>query len=107
MLHCSSIRNVNNDLPTYKELFPSHRNITNNDTDFSSSSSLPPPSYDDYITTLAIQRPISRLPIPSLRSHRLSLPNTSIQSQSNPMPCIWITDQTRRPVCIRGTVTYV
>ncbi|CAF3818499.1 unnamed protein product [Rotaria sp. Silwood1] len=96
--------NVNTDLPSYKELFPSRRdtNISINDT-----SSLPPPSYDDYIKTLTIHRPITSLPISSLRSHTLSIINTSSQSQTNPTQCIWITDQTRRPLCIRGTVTYV
>lgn len=92
------IRNVNTDLPSYKELFPSHLNISNNGND----SSLPPPSYDDYVKTLVIRPPIS-----SLHSHALPLSNISSQSQTNSTRCIWITDRTRRPVCIRGTVTYV
>jgi hypothetical protein len=98
------IRNVNIDLPSYKELFPSHPDISNNGNDLSSSSSssLPPPSYDDYVKTLVIHPPIS-----SLHSHTLPLSNISSQSQTNSTRCIWITDRTRRPVRIRGTVTYV
>ncbi|CAF3239771.1 unnamed protein product [Rotaria sp. Silwood2] len=98
------IRNLNTDLPSYKELFPSRRDINNSVND---TLSLSPPSYDDYIKTLSIRRPITSLPISSLHSHRLSIINTSSQSQTNPTQCLWITDQTRRPLCIRGTVTYV
>ncbi len=91
VFYCRLIRNVNIDLPSYKELFPSHPHINNSDND----SSLPPPSYDDYVKTL---QPITSLPISSLHSHALP---------SSPSRCIWITDRTRRPLCIRGPVTYV
>jgi hypothetical protein len=100
----------NIDLPTYKELFPSHPDISiiGNDP----SSTLPPPSYDDFVKTLSIRQATTTLPLSSLRPHALSLPTTSLstssaQSQTSPTRCIWITDRTRRPVCIRGTVTYV
>ncbi|CAM4833063.1 unnamed protein product [Rotaria magnacalcarata] len=98
------IRYVNTDLPSYKELFPSHRDINNCRND---SSSLPPPSYDDYIKTLAIHHPITSRPITSLRSTTSSLLNTSFQSQNNPTQCFWITDQARTSISIRDTVTYV
>ncbi|CAF1266554.1 unnamed protein product, partial [Rotaria sordida] len=94
------IRNVNTDLPSYKELFPSPRDINNSSNDV---LSLPPPSYDDYIKTLAIRHSITSLPISSLHSHTLSIINTSSQSQTNSTQCLWIKDQTRRPLCIRGT----
>ncbi|CAF3351099.1 unnamed protein product [Rotaria socialis] len=97
------VRNVNTDLPSYKELFPSHRAINNSRND---SSSLLPPSYDDYIKTLDNNHPITTHPITSLRSTTLSL-NTDSQSQNNPTQCFWITDHTRTPISIRGTVTYV
>lgn len=95
----------NTDLPSYKELFPSHPDISNMEDD--PSSTLPPPSYDDFVKTLSSNRPTTTtLPLTSLRSHGFSLPTTN-QSQTSPARCIWITDRTRRPVCIRGTVTYV
>jgi hypothetical protein len=96
----------NIDLPSYKELFPSHLDISTDP-----STTLPPPSYDDFVKTLVIRQPPTTLPISSLRPHALSLPTTSLststQSETSPTRCIWITDRTRRPVCIRGTVTYV
>ena len=42
-----------------------------------------------------------------LRSQTLSLPVPSLLSESSLTPRIWITDRTRRPLYIRGTVTYV
>jgi hypothetical protein len=97
----------NIDLPSYKELFPSHPDISSIGQD--PSSTLPPPSYDDFVKTLSTRQTTTTLPISSLRPHALSLPATSLttQSQTSPTRCIWITDRTRRPVCIRGTVTYV
>ena len=74
------------------------------------SSTLPPPSYDDFVKTLHSNRPTTTtLPLTSLRSGGFALPTTNItnQSQTSPTRCIWITDRTRRPVYIRGTVTYV
>ncbi|CAF0824418.1 unnamed protein product [Adineta steineri] len=110
-LHSTFIMGDNTDLPSYKELFPSHPDISivGNDP----SSTLPPPSYDDFVKTLGVRQPITRLPIASLRPHALSLPTTSLststtQSQTSPTQCIWITDhQARGTVCIRGNVTYV
>jgi hypothetical protein len=97
----------NTDLPSYKELFPSHPDISTITND--PTSTLQPPSYDDFVKTLAIRQPTTTLPLSSLRPHALSLPTTSLsnQSQTSPPQCIWITDRTRRPVYIRGTVTYV
>ncbi len=97
----------NTDLPSYKELFPSHPDISTSGND--PSSTLPPPSYDDFVKTLATRQPTTTLPLSSLRPHALSLPTTTLtnQSPSSPARCIWITDRTRRPVYIRGTVTYV
>jgi len=96
----SFIRNITTDLPSYKELFPSHPDLRNGGTDL--SSSLPPPSYDDFVKTLVIRHPTTSLPLSS------SIANTSSsQSQTSPTRCIWITDRTQRPVYIRGTVTYV
>lgn len=102
----------NTDLPSYKELFPSHPNISTLDND--PSSALPPPSYDDFVKTLSTRQTTTTttrvsLPLASLRSHGLSISSTnpSNQPQTSPTRCIWITDRTRQPVCIRGTVTYV
>lgn len=105
----------NTDLPSYKELFPSHPDISHPNTD--PSSTLPPPSYDDFVKTLLVRQPTSSatttttLPLSALRPHALSLPTTSLSTTgtttNSPSRCIWITDRTRRPVCIRGTVTYV
>jgi hypothetical protein len=109
MSNSSLIIGDNMDLPSYKELFPSHPDITSMGTD--PSSTLPPPSYDDFVKTLLVRQQPTTLPLSSLRPHALSLPTTSlatsIPSQASPSRCIWITDRTRRPVCIRGTVTYV
>jgi hypothetical protein len=103
VFYSSLVTSGNTDLPLYKELFPSHLNINNSDND--------PPSYDDFVKTRVIRHSATTLPLPLSRSHALSLPNTSLsstaQSQSNSPQCIWTTDRTRRPVCIRGTVTYV
>jgi hypothetical protein len=71
-------------LPSYRELFPSHPNLSTTDNE-----SLP--SYDDYIKTLVIHHHSTS-----------SLPRSSLPTQ-----CIWITDRIQRPLCIRGTVTYV
>jgi hypothetical protein len=97
----------NADLPSYKELFPSHPDISSIGND--ASSALPPPSYDDFVKTLNTRQTTTTLPLSSLRPHALSLPTTNLanQSQTNPTQYIWITDRTRRPVVIRGTVTYV
>ena len=107
--HSSLIMGDIMDLPTYKELFPSHGNISGTGTD--PSSTLPPPSYDDFVKTLFVRQPPTTLPLSTSRPHALSLPtsslSTSAPSQTSPSRCIWITDRTRRPVCIRGTVTYV
>ncbi|CAF2478186.1 unnamed protein product [Rotaria sp. Silwood2] len=99
----------NTDLPSYKELFPSHPDISIIGND---SSSLPPPSYDDFVKTLGVRQSTTSLPISSLQSHTLSLPTrnlstSSTQSQTSPTRCIWITHRTQRPAFIRGTVTYV
>ncbi len=106
-LSYSLIFGDNIDLPSYKELFPSHPDISTIGND--PSSTLPPPSYDDFVKTLATRQTTTTLPLSSLRPHALSLPTTSLanQSQTSPTRCIWITDRTRRPVYIRGTVTYV
>ncbi len=84
------------DLPSYKELFPSHLDISNNDNDPS-----PPPSYDNFMKRLAIHHPVS-----SFHSSVLSIPTTPLSSTS-PSRCIWITEQTQRPVSIPGTITYL
>ncbi|UJR10023.1 hypothetical protein I4U23_014246 [Adineta vaga] len=99
------IRNINTDLPTYKELFPSQPDLHTNGND-PSSSSLSPPSYDDFIETLVIHHPRTSLPI---TAHPVSLNGISSTSQvpTNSNRCFWITDQSRRPLCIRGSVTYV
>ena len=75
-----SFRCVNTGLPSYRELFPSrlHLNPIANES---------LPSYEDYVKTRVIHPATPNLPLSS--------------------PCIWITDQSRRPLCIRGTVTYV
>ncbi|CAF1177443.1 unnamed protein product [Adineta steineri] len=103
----NSLRNVNTDLPSYKELFPSHPNLHNSSND--PSSSLPPPSYDDFVKNFVIRHPTTNFPLSSLPPHSVSLTSlsSSSQSQTNPTRCIWLTDRTRRPLCIRGTVTYV
>ena len=97
----------NTDLPSYKELFPSQLDISTIGND--PSSTLPPPSYDDFVKTLTIRQPTTTLPLSSLRPHALALPTATLanQSQTSPTRCIWITDRTRRPVYIRGNVTYV
>lgn len=108
----SLILGDNIDLPSYKELFPSRPDISTLDND--PSSTLPPPSYDDFVKTLNT-RPTtttatttsSNFPLTSLRSHALSSSQSLNQTQTSPTRCIWITDRTRQPVCIRGTVTYV
>ena len=83
------IRDNNTDLPSYKELFPSQLDITNTRND--------PPSYDDFVKRLIIRHPTSNR----------SLASSSTQSQTNPTQCLWITDNLRGPLCLRGTVTYV
>lgn len=84
------IRNNQTDLPSYKELFPSHLDLTH-------TTNEPLPSYDDCLQTLVIPHSTTSLPVSTLSS----------QSSTDPPRCIWITDRTRRPLCIRGTVTYV
>ncbi|CAF0753230.1 unnamed protein product [Adineta ricciae] len=101
------LRNIPSDLPSYKELFPSQPDLR--DTGADSSLSLPPPSYDDFVETLVIPHSGARLPI---TAHPISLANTSSplsssQITTNANRCLWITDQARRPLCIRGSVTYV
>ncbi|UJR36054.1 hypothetical protein I4U23_028791 [Adineta vaga] len=105
----------NTDLPLYKELFPSHPDISTTGND--PSSTLPPPSYDDFVKTLDVRPPLTTLPLTSSRPHSLSLPTSSLsttttttttQSETSPTQCIWITDQQARgTVCIRGNITYV
>ena len=88
-------------------MFPSHPDISTVGND--PSSTLPPPSYDDFVKTLGTRQTNPTLPLSTIRSHAVALPTTNLsnQSQTNSPRCIWITDRTRRPVCIRGTVTYV
>ncbi len=88
-------------------MFPSHPDISSIGQD--QSSTLPPPSYDDFVKTLSTRQTTTTLPLSSLRPHALSLPTTSLtnQSQTSPTRGIWIADRTRRPIYIRGTVTYV
>ncbi|CAF1044284.1 unnamed protein product [Adineta ricciae] len=99
------------DLPLYKELFPSHPNISTTGND--PSSTLLPPSYDDFVKTLDVRPPLTILPLTSVRPHSLSLPTSSLstatsQSQTNPTQCTWITDQqTRGTARISGNLTYV
>ncbi len=82
-------------LPSYKELFPSHRDISDN-----SDGSLP--SYHDFVKRLAIHHPATTFPVSSLDSSALTTPSTF------PSRCIWITDQIQRPVCVpSSTVTYL
>lgn len=102
----------NTDLPSYKELFPSHPDISNIGND--PSSSLPPPSYDDFVKTLGTRQSTTSLPrfqtvlpIESISLPTTNLPTSSTQSQTSPTRCIWITHRTQRPAFIRGTVTYV
>lgn len=117
----------NTDLPSYKELFPSHPDISRPGLD--PSSTLSPPSYDDFVKTLVFRQPTASttttttLPLSSVRPHALSLPTSSLSTTppttdpttttstttttTSPSRLIWITDRTRRPVCLRGTVTYV
>ena len=82
------IRDINTDLPSYKELFPSQLDISNSRND--------PPSYDDFIKRLIIRHPTTSRPQAS-----------PSQSHTNPTRCLWITDNIRGPLCLRGTVTYV
>ncbi|CAF1307066.1 unnamed protein product [Adineta ricciae] len=99
------------DLPLYKELFPSHPNIST--TGNGPSSTLLPPSYDDFVKTLDVRPPLTTLPLTSVRPHSLSLPTSSLstatnQSQTSPTQCIWITDQqTRGTARIPDNLTYV
>ena len=99
------------DLPLYKELFPSHPNISTTGND--PSSTLLPPSYDDFVKTLDVRPPLTTLPLTSLRPHSLSLPTSSLStatslSQTSPTQCTWITDQqTRGTGRISGNLTYV
>ncbi|CAF3340380.1 unnamed protein product [Rotaria socialis] len=107
-IHSDLVMGDHADLPSYKELFPSHHNISIIGTD--PSTSLPPPSYEDFVKTLGTRQSTTSLPISSL--HPISLPTTNIstsstQSQTSPTRCIWITHRTQRPAFIRGTVTYV
>jgi len=102
----SLIMGDNTDLPSYKELFPSHPDINNISND--PSSTLPPPSYDDFVKTLAVRPSMTTLPLSSSRPHSLSLPTTSLSTSTNPTQCIWITDdQARGTVSTRGNITYV
>jgi hypothetical protein len=78
---------MNTGLPSYRELFPSRPDVNT-----PGNESLP--SYDDFVKTLVIHHSPTNIPLSSL-------------SNQSPSSCIWITDRTRRPLCIRGTVTYV
>ena len=75
-------RIAQNDLPSYKQLFPSHLDLTH-------SNSEPLPSYDEYLQTL------------------VNPSSSSLTTTDSPSRCLWITDRTRGPICARGTVTYV
>lgn len=106
----SLILGDNTDLPSYKELFPSHPDISIVGND--QSSSLPPPSYDDFVKTRGVRQSTTTLPILQLTSPTISIPTTNVstpsaQSQTSPSRCIWITHRAQQPAFIRGTVTYV